>query len=122
MVDVTTDIELALTSISPELLKKVYAGITRAGYDVENRSDLGWGYVVVADEAVGDGLNDALSKFLKDLSPFADVIALSSPIIRVARFCTTYTCTTQLSHDNLSQLAKFQAALEISVYPTSDED
>jgi hypothetical protein len=110
----TFDVELALLSPGQhryELEQKLAASMS-----MEDRSDRGWGLVVRATSLQGEALEDQLSEFLGHLSGIEDLVRRSSPVLRIAVFNPSYSCTVLLP--KLDRICAMGMQLELSVYPS----
>jgi hypothetical protein len=115
------DIELAITGLLKDH-RKVLIGKIPRNYTVEARSITNYGLVIRSKlSGVDKEINAKLEGFLRPLLPLAREIKGRACILRIAIFSHSFTTTAMLNSRGLSILAKFNAGLEISVYPTQEE-
>lgn len=116
-----SDIELAITGFGKNCVETLNDKIPRP-YIVEDRFSTGYG-LVVRNEALQDDeeINAKLVNFLTPLFPLAEAIRDCACVMRIAVFSSQVTTTTVFSFKCLEALMKFNANIEISVYPL-DED
>lgn len=116
-----SDIELAITGFRKDQCEALIGKIPCA-YTVEDRSSTNYGLVVRSESSEDSKeVSSKLEIFLKPLLPLAEAIRDRDCIIRVAVFSSLATTTTTFSFSCLEVLRKFNARLEVSVYPV-DED
>ena|SRR5438094_4368002 len=119
---VDTDIELAVTGLSMDQCEPLIRQIPR-GYTVEDRTSTRYG-VVVRSESSGDDSNDLtsskLENFLSPLLPLAEAIRDRDCVVRVAVFSSGAYTKTTFSFSCLDVVRKFNARLEVSVYPVDE--
>ena len=113
------DVELALVDASVGELKRLLSDLP-SEFHVEDRSDNGWGLVICTSQNLPDNFSNAVDDFLKPLSLLVGVISSHKGILRVGVFYDTMTCTMRLNSSD--QLSVFKLSLEISTYPSSDNE
>lgn len=113
------DVELAFVNASADQLKSIQDDLP-PGFFVEDRSDRGWGLVIRTTQQLSDDLSSAIDAFLEPLSPLVKMVGNHGGILRVGVFYDTVTCTMRLK--SCDRLAVFGLPLEISTYPSSDEE
>jgi len=115
--NVKFDIELAITDYEKKHAA-LHGKIPRT-YCIEDRSKIGYGLVIRRKSPRGyNEINRGLEIFLTPLFQLAKSITAYNCIIRVALFSPFFTSTINLSPKCLHVLGKFNAKLEISIYPT----
>ena len=89
---------------------------------VEDRSDNGWGLVIRTTQQLSDDFSEAIDAFLEPLTRglLAKMVSSHAGILRVGVFYSTCSCTMLLS--SCDRLAAFGLSLEISTYPSSEEE
>ena len=111
------DVELAITDYEKKHAT-LHGKIPRT-YCIEDRSKIGYGLVIRRKSPrVFDEINRGLEIFLTPLFKLAKSITAYNCIIRVALFSPFFTSTITLNPKCLHVLGKFNAKLEISIYPT----
>jgi hypothetical protein len=116
-----SDIELAITGLGEDQRETLVRRIPRA-YTVEDRSATGYGLVVRSESSEGsEDISTRLESFLRSLLPIVETIKDRDCILRVAIFSSLATTTTTFSFSCLEVLRRFNAKLEVSVYPLDDE-
>lgn len=113
------DVELALIGASAGELTGLQSSLP-AGYYVEDKFDRGWGLVLRTTRELSNDFSRVVDGFLEPLNPLAKVIGDNEGILRIGVFYSTATCTIRLK--SYDQLAAFKLPLEITAYPTSDDD
>lgn len=113
------DLELALTDPACILLEEIQAQLPAEFY-AEDRSNRDWGLVIRATRAIPVDVGDAIELFLVPLRPISNIIRQAGAVLRVGVFYDTVTCTLQIR--SCKDLGEMGISLEISVYPSSDED
>lgn len=113
------DVELALVDTSMDELVNLQRDLPSEFY-VEDRSDKGWGVVIRTRRKLSDDFNDAINGFLTPLNSLVELIISHKRILRVGVFYNTATCTMRLNSSD--PLTAFKLPLEITVYPSSDEE
>ncbi|HEB93943.1 MAG TPA: hypothetical protein ENI94_10875 [Gammaproteobacteria bacterium] len=113
------DVEIALINASANELKVIQADLP-PGFFIEDRSDRGWGLVIRTTQKLSDDFSEAIDVFLEPLSPLVEMVSSHAGILRVCVFYSTVTCTMRLN--SCDRLAVFGLPLEISTYPSSDEE
>ncbi|HEX4984742.1 MAG TPA: hypothetical protein VFV71_01595 [Burkholderiales bacterium] len=77
-------------------------------------------WLLVSSES-NEEIGAKLENFLKPLLPLAEAIRGCDCIMRIALLNSLATTTTTLSSSSLEVLRKFNASLELSVYPLDEE-
>lgn len=113
------DVELSLVNAPANELKAIQDDLP-SGFFVEDRSDRGWGLVIRTTQKLSDDFSDSIDAFLEPLSPLVKMISNHAGILRVGVFYNTVTCTMRLN--SCERLAEFGLLLEISTYPSSDDE
>ncbi len=113
------DIEIAMPEISEAKRAEILGALPRDFYS-EDRESQGWGTVIRMSSVLPEGLDAAVSAFLGGLKGIAPSVASAGGILRLAVYHQTYTCTVRLNSVQL--ISEFGLALEISTYPTADDD
>lgn len=113
------DVELALIDMSADDLNDIKSHLP-TGFYVEDRSDKGWGLVVRAKQKLMDDFNGAINAFLEPLTPMINIIRNHTGLLRVGVFYNTVNCTMRLN--SFDRLSEFGLPIEISTYPSSDEE
>jgi hypothetical protein len=111
----TFDIELAL--LHPKLSKSDLEAQLPESITVEDRSSRGWGLVLRIEDLQGATLDERLGHFLNGISGTFALLRDLQPVVRIAAFNESATCTFMLSH--IDRLGELCAQIEVSVYPTS---
>jgi hypothetical protein len=119
------DIEVALPHAPPDIAAQLERMLS-PDYGVENRSDRGWGIVIVRhQEWYGDRrkLSLCITEFIADLEHL-DLpninIGDASPIVRVGVYYDTFSFTLTLSNEAMISLQSAKATLEVSLYPSNN--
>ncbi len=116
-----SDIELAVTGLGKDRRETLIGRIPRT-YTVEDRSGTGYGLVVRSEfSESSEEIGTKLESFLKPLLPLVEAVKNHNCIMRIAVFSSLATTTTTFSSSCLEVLGKFNAKLEISVYPLDEE-
>ena len=120
-----SDIELAITGLGNDRRETLVGKIPRA-YTVEDRSATpsGYGWVVRSESSESsEEISTHLESFLKPLLPLAEAVRDCDCIMRIAIFPSVDLAmtTTTFSFSCLEVLRKFNAKLEVSVYPLDEE-
>ena len=113
------DVELALINASSNNIKYLQSHLPTEFY-IEDRSDRGWGIVIRTTQKSFDDFSATINNFLEPLNPLIEIISNSGGILRVGVFYSTVTCTIRLNY--YEQLAIFRLPIEISTYPSFDEE
>jgi hypothetical protein len=113
------DIELALVDASADELKGLQSYLP-SGFYVEDRSDRGWGLVIRTTQKLSGDFSCAIDAFLGPLCPMIEIISNHAGVLRVGVFYNTITCTMRLN--SCERLSTFRLPIEISTYPSSDEE
>ena len=113
------DVELALVNAPANDLKAIQDDLP-SGFFIEDRSDRGWGLVIRTTQELSDNVSDSINVFLEPLSPLVRMISDYVGILRVGVFYDTVTCTMRLN--SCDRLAELGLLLEISTYPSSDDE
>lgn len=113
------DVELALIDASTAELFYFQSKLP-VGFYVEDKSDRGWGLVIRTTRELPDDFSNAVDTFLEPLSSLAEVIGVYDGLLRIGVFYDTATCTMRLN--SYDRLADFKLPLEITAYPSSDEE
>lgn len=114
----TFDIELAL--LNPVVLRRDLEAKLTPNLLLEDRVSRGWGLVLRAATLRGTTLGEQLEHFLSDVSDVAVTLRSCRPLLRIAVFNRSATCTVTLPHSEL--LCALGADVEIAVYPTSESE
>ena len=69
---------------------------------------------------MSDDFSNAVDAFLEPLNSLVKVIGDHEGILRIGVFYDTATCTMRLN--SYDQLAAFKLSLEITTYPSSDDE
>ncbi len=113
------DVELALVNATVSELKYFQDNLP-GGFYVEDKSDRNWGLVIRTTQKLPEDFTAAIDDFLGAISSLVELINNYDRVLRVGIFYETATCTIQLNSYN--QLLKFRMPIEISVYPSTDEE
>lgn len=113
------DVELALVDASADELNGIKSDLPSEFY-VEDRTDKGWGLVIRTTRKLPDDFGNAVDAFLEPLSPLAEMVGNHVGVLRAGVFYDTVTCTMRLNSSD--RLVAFGLSLEISTYPSSDEE
>lgn len=113
------DVELALLDAATNEFGDIQSNLS-SGFYLEDRTEIGWGLVIRATQELSDNFDNAIDGFLEPLSSLAEVIGSHKGVLRIGVFYDTATCTLRLN--SYDRLAAFKLPLEITVYPSSDED
>jgi hypothetical protein len=123
------DIELALIKPIDENLLIFINSYVVEGYSVENKNDLGWGYVISKDEEwVGDRrkISDLICRFLSDIEAIIlrvrDVRPKIDPILRIGLYYGSYTFTINLLKESINKMERAGVELELSLYPSLEDN
>jgi hypothetical protein len=114
------DIELSVGDVDEATLECLL-DILPATFYVEDRSELGWGWVIRPESIVGESESEVLGNFVRGLDDVRvhDVLPPGG-VLRLAMFKDTINCTA-IVHE-LSFLARNNVSLEISFYPSQFDD
>ncbi|MDR2260521.1 MAG: hypothetical protein LBE06_06215 [Azoarcus sp.] len=113
------DLELALLDTTEEDVREIQ-NVLPSGVFFENKVNLGWGIVIRVTKSLPDNICDAIDIFLDLIRPLKNIINSHVGVLRVAVFYSTYTSTIQLN--SFEKLTEFGLKLEISNYPTLDDE
>jgi hypothetical protein len=113
------DVEIALLDATAAELTRIQLELPQ-GFQVEDRSDTGWGVVITTSRELPNNFSKAIDDFLTPLSALGDLVRTYAGILRVGVFYGTVNCTIRLeSYDRLMMLG---LPLEISTYPSDDDN
>lgn len=119
------DIEIIFPGISFDVLMQLAKKIPMTGYCVEDKSDRGWGCVIVRAQC-WDGDRRKLSSLIVDfVSPLRPLIQEAAKYIdaamkiRLGVYYDTYTLTLPFDRQAIECLNDIYAELEISGYPST---
>ncbi len=109
------EIELILGEITQNDFSIIEKEIP-SNYLIEDRSNRGWGIVILNDREYIELIDESIIHFIEPLKALTYIISKYSTILRIAVYCSTLTCTLKL---NIKEtLSIFNSELEISIYPT----
>ncbi len=112
------DIELVLAMFNGSVID--FASKLPHGYVAEDWQDKGCGLAIRKDMWLSDSLDQAIQEFIKPLLSLKDEIKDQSAILRIGVFNKNFIfrCTIV----NIEQLSVLNVTIDLSVYPTSEED
>lgn len=123
------DIEIAFPDISFGALKGLAAGLLPNGYSIEDKSDRGWGCVISLDHSWQGDRRQVSGLIVEFIELFRPIIisvvknqANSTPIVRLGVYHSTWGLTLLLSKTVHKCLGEMDVELEISTYPSDDDE
>lgn len=119
------DIEISFPSLE---IEDFVAKLPDNSYVVEDKRELDWGVVIARDSTWQGDRRDISNLVVEFLSPIkkqilaTKSICAATPIVRLGVYYGSFTFTLLLSEIAIGILRELSLELEISMYPTDEDD